>query len=337
MSKSVQASETGFDIVIVAQTGRLTYEAVLFAASLRTAAPDFKGRLIVAEPQPGPLWPKPPVIDDPDARALLTERLGAEILPFDSRHFGAAYPHGNKIEALAALPPDRPFVFFDTDTLITGPVDRVAFDFDRPSASMAREGTWPEPPLYGPGYTEIWRAIYERFEVAFEPTLDLSQPDEHWERYMYFNAGWFFYRCPQVFSRRMIEIMTGLADGTMPELASQSLDPWLDQAALPVAIASLGGGRPGPELSGLDTGEIAFHWRALPLFYARASAAQIDFLHDVTAPNRIKKVLKAYEPFRRMIYQDRGAKVRALFDGFPLPPSERAIRQRIRKARLWMR
>ena len=47
-----------FDVVIVAQAGRLTYEAVLFAASLRHFAPDFKGRLIVAEPQPGPLWPR---------------------------------------------------------------------------------------------------------------------------------------------------------------------------------------------------------------------------------------------------------------------------------------
>ena len=325
-----------FDIVVVAQAGRLTYEAVLFAASLRHSAPGFDGRLIVAEPQPGPLWPDDPRIDDAEARRLLTDRLGAEIVPFENRHFGAAYPNGNKIEALAALPPDRPFVFFDTDTLITGPIDAVPFDFDRPSASMAREGTWPEPQLYGPGYGEIWRAIYARFGVPFEPTLDLTQPDEHWERYLYFNAGWFFYRCPRVFSARMIEIMTGLRDGTMRELASQSLDPWLDQAALPVAIAGLGGERPGPELDGLD-GHVSCHWRALPLFFARAPDEHLALLQEIAAPNPVKKVLKTYEPFRRMIFHNRGAKVRALFDRAQLPPTEKAIRNRIRRERLWMR
>ena len=331
------AGQTGaFDIVIVGQAGRLTYEAVLFAASLRQSAPDLQGPAIVAAPQPGPLWPDDPRIADDDARALLSDRLGAEIVGFENRHFGAAYPQGNKIEALAALEPERPFVFFDTDTLILGPVDRVAFDFDRPAASMVREATWPEPQLYGPGYTAIWRALYDRFDVPFEPTLDLSQPDEHWERYLYFNAGWFFYRCPRIFAARMTRIMTGLRDGTMPELASQSLDPWLDQAALPVAIAELGGGRPGPELAGLD-GAVTRHWRAMPLFYATASDTDVARLEEIAAPNRIKKVLKAHEPFKRMIYQGRGAKVRALFDRDALPLRERAIRNRIRREGLWMR
>lgn len=332
------ATETrpDFDIVIVAQNGRLTYEAVLFAASLRAAAPGFAGRLIVAEPQPGPFWTDDPRIGDAEARELLTGRLGAEIRPFESRHFGAAYPQGNKAEALAALEPERPFVFFDTDTLVTGAIDSVAFDFDRPSASMAREGTWPEPQLYGPGYSEIWRAVYDRFGVPFEPTLDLHQPDEHWERYLYFNAGWFFYRCPRLFGNRMIEVMTALADGSMPELASQTLVPWLDQAALPVVVAGLGGGRPGPELDGLD-GEVTCHWRALPLLYATAPDATLALLDDVARQNPIKKVLKSYDPFLRMIYQRRGDKVRALFDRQALPPNEKAVRNRIKRHRLWMR
>ena len=324
-----------FDIVIVAQAGRLTYEAVLFAASLRHFAPNYKGQLFVAEPQPGPLWPRDPRIDDDEARGLLL-RLGATMLPFESRHFGAGYPNGNKVEALAALPPGRAFVFFDSDTLITGPVDRIPFDFDRPSASMAREATWPVPPLYGPGYTAIWRALYDRFAVPFEPTLDLSEPDEHWRRYLYFNAGWFFHRCPQIFASRMIEVMTGIRDDPPPELACQALYPWLDQIALPLVIADLGGGRPGPELDGLD-GEISLHWRAMPLFYAKASDDRLAKLQDVVRPNKIKKVLKNHEPFRRMIYQNRGQKVRALFDQANLPNAEKAIRNKIKRERLWMR
>ena len=54
------------------------------------------------EPQPGPLWKNDPTMRG-DIRALL-ESYGAEILPFESRHFGQAYPYGNKIECLMALP-----------------------------------------------------------------------------------------------------------------------------------------------------------------------------------------------------------------------------------------
>lgn len=324
-----------FDIVIVAQSGRLTYEAVMFVASLRTFAPGFSGEIYVAEPQPGPLWPKDPRIDDLEARGLLL-RLGAKIQPFESKHFGARYPNGNKVEALAGLPPGRPFVFFDTDTLITGPIDQIPFDFDHPSASMARENTWPSPPLYGPGYAAIWRAIYDHFGVPFEDTLDLGEPDEHWRRYLYFNAGWFFHACPQTFADTMIQIMTGVRDDALPELASQTLYPWLDQIALPVAITKLGGGRPSDAYKGLD-GDTSVHWRALPLFYAKASGELLSKFDEVVRPNRIKKVLKAYEPFRRMIYHGRGDKVRALFDQNHLPIREKVIRNRIKRERLWMR
>ena len=327
--------DPSFDIAIVAQSGRLTYEAVLFAASLRHSAPEFQGKLYVGEPQPGPLWPKDPQITDPDARDMLNE-LGATIIPFESKHFGASYPNGNKVEMLAALPADRPFVFFDTDTLIIGAIDKVAFDFDRPSASMARENTWPTPPLYGPGYAEIWKSIYDRFDVAFEPTLDQTEPADFWKRYMYFNAGWFYYRCPQVFADKMIRTMTSLRDDPLAELTCQSIYPWLDQIALPLVIAELGGGRPGPDLNGLD-GDISLHWRALPLLFARASDERIALLKDIARPNRIKKVLKAYDPFKRMIYQNRGQKVRDLFDRDRLPLREQAIRNRIKRERLWMR
>ena len=327
--------DTAPTLLIVAQSGRLTYEAVLFAASLRKAAPDFAGQLVVAERRSGPLWRGTPGITDPEARQLLIT-LGADIRPFDSNHFGAQYPQGNKIEALTVLAPNEPFVFFDTDTLITGPIDQIAFDFDRPSASMARTATWPDPPLYGPGYGEIWQAIYDRFDVPFAATLDTAQPKDHWERYLYFNAGWFFARDPAAFHARMIDVMTSLRDDPMEALASQSLFPWLDQISLPVVISELGGGRPDATLAGLD-GDLTHHWRALPLFYARASDEQIAFFEDLTSPNKIKRVLKAYEPFKRMIYQRRGTRVRAMFDRNDLPPKEQSIRARIKRARLWMR
>ena len=46
------AAQQDFDILIVAQGGGIDREAAILAASLRRNAPGFRGRLIVAEPQP---------------------------------------------------------------------------------------------------------------------------------------------------------------------------------------------------------------------------------------------------------------------------------------------
>ena len=331
-----QKSQGGqpFNILIIGQAGRLQYEALLFAASLRANAPDFTGRLIVAEPQPGPLWDRDPRIS-PDLRAGLAD-LGAEIVPFESAHFGQAYAYGNKIEGLAALPAGEPFVFFDTDTLVTGDLAAVPFDFAKPAASMRREGTWPEEELYWPGYTAIWKSLYDKFSLDFGSSLDLTQPDQFWERYLYFNAGWFFGADPAAFGARFTEYALSVRDDRPPELVLQSLNPWLDQVVLPLVIHACGGGRPGPGLAGLD-GDVTCHYRMFPLLYARENDRVVQVLEDVCAPNKIKKLLKDYEPIKRMVYQGQGAKVRALFDQTDLPKKDQQIRGRIRAEGYWMR
>ena len=68
-------------------------------------SPQFTGRVIVAEPQPGERWHRDPRMSEPFREAL--EGYGAEIVPFSSRHFGQSYPYGNKIEGLTALPPPK--------------------------------------------------------------------------------------------------------------------------------------------------------------------------------------------------------------------------------------
>ena len=324
-----------FNVVIVAQAGRLQYEAILFAASLRANSPGFTGRLLVAVPQPGPLWNGDPSIRDDEVLDLLNA-FGAEIVPFESRHFGRSYPHGNKIEALAAMPEGEPFVFFDTDTLILDEITEVPFDFDRPGASQKVEGTWPRIELYGPGYTRIWKSLYDKFGLDFESSLDLSQPDEYWRRYLYFNAGWFFGRCPVEFGKRFTDYAVAIRDDAPAELVCQPLDPWLDQVALPLVIHSLGGGRDTIP-AGLLDGSVSCHYRLLPLLYAREADQVVATLETVAAPNKVKKVIKKYEPVRRMIYQGRGDKVRALFDRDNLPRREQAIRNTIKKNGFWMR
>jgi hypothetical protein len=323
-----------FNILAVVQGGRLEAEAVLLAASLAASNPDFPGKLILAEPQPGPLWPEDPRIRSQAVRDLLAD-LGAEVRPFDSRVFGARYPYGNKIEAIATLP-EEPFLFLDTDTLIHGPLDRLAIDFTRPSASMRREGTWPQIELYGPGYSQIWKSLYDRFGLDFDSSLDRSWPDEYWRRYLYFNAGWFFHESPRAFGQRFLDWAVTVRDDPPPELVLQSLDPWLDQVVLPLVVHSFGGGRPGPGLSGLD-GDVTCHWRSLSLLYARESDTVVDFLERITAPNPVKKVLKEHEGFKRLVYQSRGRKARALFDRANLPRQEQTIRNTLKREELWFR
>jgi hypothetical protein len=323
-----------FNIVAVVQSGRLQYEALLLAASLRATNPGFAGKLYLAEPQPGKLWPRDPRVTDPVVRDML-ERLGATFLPFESRVFGQAYPHGNKIEALTALP-DAPFLFLDTDTLITGDLGSVGFDFSKPAASMRREGTWPVIELYGPGHAEIWKSLYDRFGLTFDDTLDLMQPDNYWQRFLYFNAGWFFHASPQQFGARFLAYAQSIRDDRPEPLIVQEIYPWLDQIALPLVIHSFGGGRPGPALAGLD-GDVTCHYRTLPLLYARESDRVVEVLEQVAGQKELRRILRDFEPVKLMVYQNRGRKARAFFDRADLPRREQAIRFVLKREGLWLR
>lgn len=325
---------TNFNILAIVQAGRLQYEAVLLAASLRASNPDFKGTLYLAEPQPGPLWQGDPRVVDAGVRGLLQD-LGAVFLPFENKVFGQSYAYGNKIEALAALP-DAPFLFLDTDTLVMGDLGSLTFDFARPSASMRREGTWPVIELYGPDHDDIWGALYTKFGLDLASSLDTTQPEGYWQRYLYFNAGWFFGASPKAFGDLFLRYAQSLRDDPVPELMFQSLDPWLDQVALPLVIHALGGGRPGPGLHGLD-GDVTCHWRVMSMLYARECDAVVECLETIAAPNAIKRVLKDYEPFKRLIYQGKGAQVRAMFDRDDLPRREQVIRNTIKREGLWLR
>lgn len=321
-----------FNILAIGQNGRLAHEAVLLAASLRQNDPGFQGRLFIAEPH-GPLWQDETAI--PKAHRALLESLGATILPFENKVFGQSYPYGNKIEALGAMP-DAPFLFLDTDTLVLGPLSEVPFDFARPSASMRREGTWPKIELYGPNYAKIWGALYARFGLDIGPTLDLSQPDDYWQRHLYFNAGWFFGQSPTAFGARFLAWAQAIRDDPPEELITQELDPWLDQVTLPLVIHSLGGGRPGPDLAGMD-GAITCHYRSLSLLFARESDRAVAVLEALLADKSVRQVVKEHEPIRRLVLQRRGQKARALFDRNDLPVREQVIRNTLKREGYWFR
>lgn len=322
-----------FNLLAVGQSGRLEHEAILLAASLRQSDPDFAGTLYIAEPQPGSKWQTDPRMSDRTRKVLAS--LGAQILPFESSTFGSDYPHGNKIEALCALP-DKPFLFLDTDTIITGPISSIPFDFARPSASMRRENTWPKVELYGPSLTDTWKSLYDRFGQDFVSSWDTSHPDDYWQRYLYFNAGWFFHQSPHQFGNRFLAWAKEIRSNPPDELVCQELYPWLDQIALPLVIHAFGGGRPGPELDALD-GTATCHYRTLPLLYARESDRAVAVLETIAADPDLRPVLRHWGAFKRMVIEGEGAKARALFDRANLPRREQMIRNTLKREGLWVR
>lgn len=330
MPKKDRKKPSSFNIISIVQNGRLGFEAVALASSLRRASPDFAGRLIFAEPAPEEKWHGVDTEVPDQIRNALTE-YGAEIIPFTAHHFGQEYPYGNKMEALSSMPENENFLFLDTDTLIIGDIARMPFDFSRPSASMRRSATWPEPPLYGPGYTEIWRSLYERFGLDFESSLDLTQFDEHWERYLYFNAGWFFGQDPKSFGERYLDWALQIRNEPGDALACQTLDVHLDQVALPLVIHSLGGGRPGPELSGMD-GDVTCHYRYLGLLYARESDAAVEAA-DLLAQDKIaRRILREWDPFKTLVLRNAGLrKARPMFDR-SIPENEKRTRNVLKRA-----
>ena len=191
--------------------------------------------LVIAEPQPGALWPDDPRLGS-EVRALLVD-LGATILPLESRDFGAAYPHGNKIEAMGLM--DGPHAVPGQRHRDRGPAGRHRLA-RRPPRHRSSEAT------PGPSRRSTARRATRSGTPSITRRTSPSRPRRTGHGRWITGAG--------------ISIST--RDGSMPPtpppctgpgatprsccgdrppdaILGQSLDPWLDQAALPVALDGL--------------------------------------------------------------------------------------------------
>ena len=308
-------------LLAVIQHGRLAYEALLFMASWARQDNSGQFEVILAEPQPGPNWDHDPRLADPEVREMLVG-FGAQIRPFETKIWGSRYPNGNKIEALDLLDPTRPFVFFDTDTLFLAPLADAQIDYSVPAASARVEPTWPRQHPGDAPAEAIWTALYE--------AADLQAP----HAFPYFNAGVFCAENAAIFASEYRRVCRLVERDAPQVMADQPVFPWLDQIALPLVLTALGG--PGTFPKGGIDGAVTCHWRSLPLLYARESDAVVHCLEALAAEQPIKRLLKRWEPARRMIYRGEGAKARALFaDG--LPQTEAPIRKALKSAGLWIR
>ena len=85
--------------------------------------------------------------------------------------------------------------------------------------------------------------LYDRSSLDFESGLDWSQPYEYWRRYLYLNAGYFYYKYPKIFGDRFLNYSPTIRDDGPREIICQPLNPWLDQVTVPLVIHSFGSSR----------------------------------------------------------------------------------------------
>jgi hypothetical protein len=97
-----------------------------------------------------------------------------------------------------------------------------------------------------------------------------------------------FYKCPHAFANLFLRYATEIMREPPVETCTQEFNPWLDQIALPFVINKLGGGRPTASQLKLD-GEVASHYRTLPLLYTRDSDEVIEAMEQAVTSNKIKK------------------------------------------------
>ncbi len=142
-----------------------------------------------------------------------------------------------------------PFLFLDTDTLITATLPACTSTSPAPPPPCAAKAPGRRS-SFTARLCRHWKSLYDRFGLDFASSLDLTQPDEFWRRYLYFKRGWFFHESPTKFGARFLSYAREIRDNRPPELVCQEIYPWLDQIALPLVIHSFGGGRPGAGLSG---------------------------------------------------------------------------------------
>lgn len=226
-------------VYAIAQTGRLEFEALLCMASLLKFNTRRDWNFFVCTPANSNLWKENPDISQGDVAGAL-RRLGVNVVTFENERFGSRYPHSNKMYALAALPPDDPFIFFDSDHVFCGNVSSVDVNFNRP---IARQTTmaWPVTNRTTYSRAELWRAVYAKFAMPtcgwFRAEFDEDDP----RHFPYFNAGVFFGRAAGEFLEVYRHFMHELDESPPHILDKWSLYPYLDQVTLPLVLRTLGG------------------------------------------------------------------------------------------------
>lgn len=209
-------------LVFVIHGGALEAKSAILAASLRARLGfDRRLRIIAAVAKPNHLWGAL----SPSTEQLLA-RLEIECLPIENP-FGADYPIGNKFAALALGGPDGHCLFLDSDMYCRSTPDFAYLQQYEAALKPADLALVPTSESY-------WRRLYllaglalPEARVVASLSGDLMPP--------YFNAGFIWVRGASDFAQLWQRIAREIE--AAPEIDHKW--PWLDQLALPLALAHL--------------------------------------------------------------------------------------------------
>jgi hypothetical protein len=216
VENSSKPSSTCF--VFVCQQGELEIKSMLLAASLkRYLQGEFE--CVAAIPQPDTRWG----IISKETRALM-QTLGVRLLPI-TNPINDNYPIGHKVACLGIDTFADKIVFLDSDILCFS-----EFRFDSQSPFSAK-------PADLPTFTKnvaVWQQVYDLCQLPLPDERIISSVSGE-SMLPYFNSG-------------VIAVQKGLGFAKMWAECCRTIDaetsitnkrPWLDQIALPIAVAKL--------------------------------------------------------------------------------------------------
>lgn len=213
--------------LFVVEGPRLEAQSLLLAASIRRHHPY---SMIIGYR---------PIGTDPAPAAVqsMFKSVGGLILPLPSSQglWRGAYPHGNKIIALAQPRDAAVSVFLDTDMVMAAPLDPT----DLPAhgeVSVVPEGiqSWGKE-------EDRWERVYAHFGLPMpEERIRLLRGARR-RSPPYFNAGFIAQReTDRVDGKTFGQLWLDTARKIDHEVGVANKRPWLDQIALPVAMRRFG-------------------------------------------------------------------------------------------------
>ena len=192
-----------------------------------------------------------------------------------------------------SLPPSEPFLFLDSDIILTGRIEPRHFDFVRPGLTPAMPN-WPIPKRSNCTIAEIWESLYRYFDLDPSGYFDRSLGANTHQCYPYYQGNVIYSANAGRFGSLMLDMAKRLWAEQPEPVRRQKLTPWLDQIVLPLVLAGLGIARkaqPDP------CREIIMHYQ-YPLFLAVRNVEAMKCFEELRKDPVLESVLQHDEGFR---------------------------------------
>ncbi len=218
-----------FSIIFIVDYGKLEWQSICLAASIRAFVRDRDFEIIA-------YCPEERVDGLEDITKEWLAKFGVEIRPLDTgSDYAPAYPHGNKILACAEARQSDYCLFMDTDMIFVRPTNLGPL-FAAGGFCAAREtnARWANEP-------GLWDRLYAN--NAPETRRDLAIFSNGRLAPAYYNAGFFGFDDNPVARKnrqRFGEVWRDISYQIDGDDAITEKRPFLDQISLPVAVAACG-------------------------------------------------------------------------------------------------